>query len=369
MGSDSTMDIKFKKRLIDQVPYEACSVFDVNRDGYLDIVSGEYWYEGPKFMEKHKICNVLPIDEYYDDFSDYPIDVDGDGYLDIVTGAWWGETLRWRRNPGPRGGEWDVIDIDHCGSIETIRFFDIDGCGMPEVFPNTPGAPQVFYKLVCDENGKGLGHFTKHIIGSSMSGHGLGFGDINGDGRTDIILAGGWLEQPKDPYQTPWEFHSEFILGSASVPILTYDVTGNGQMDLIVGQAHNYGLDWWEQRRLPNGERAWVKHEIDATCSQYHDLWLADLDQDGDVELVTGKRYRAHNGRDPGAQDPLGVYYFKIKRGQFEKHIIDYGPAGIASGCGIYFWIEDITGNGYPDIVAPGKDGLFLFENLGAGSE
>ena len=114
-----------------------------------------------------------------------------------------------------------------------------------------------------------------------------------------------------------------------------------------------------------NGDRRWIKHEIDPTCSQYHDLWLVDLDRDGELELITGKRYRAHNGHDPGADDPLGIYYFKINGGRFEKHVIDFGPVEKASGCGIYFWVQDITGNGYPDIVAPGKDGLYLFENLG----
>jgi len=359
------MAIQFRKRLIDNVPYEAAAVFDVNNDGILDIVCGEYWYEGPDFAIKHKICDVEPVGEYFDDFSDYGMDVNGDGWLDIITGGWWGQTLRWRENP--RGvGLWQVHDIDRCGNIETIRFCDIDGCGIPEVFPNTPGEPQAFYKLVVDEHGRGTGRFTKHVIGQGPSGHGMGFGDINGDGRVDIILARGWLEQPANPLETPWAFHQEFDLGTASVPILAYDITGNGLCDLIVGQAHDYGLAWWEQRIGPDGQRSWTRHEIDATVSQYHDLWLADIDGDGAPELITGKRWRAHNDADPGSADPVGIYYFKINGGQFTKYVIDYGPAGQASGCGIYFWVADINGDGRLDIVAPGKDGLYLFETLGA---
>ena len=143
-------------------------------------------------------------------------------------------------------------------------------------------------------------------------------------------------------------------------------MNGDGLADLIVGQAHDYGLHWWEQGTDKSGARTWTRHDIDTTASQYHDLQLADIDGDGEVELVTGKRYRAHCGNDPGADDPIGVYYFKIKGGQFEKHVIDYGPASVASGAGIYFWIEDIDGSGTLDIVAPGKDGLYLFKNLGA---
>jgi hypothetical protein len=358
------MTVKFKKRLIDKVSYEAAAVFDVNDDGILDIVCGEYWYQGPDFVKKHKICDVMPSGEYYDDFSDYGLDVNGDGYPDIITGAWFGETLRWRENPG-NYGEWKVHDIDKCGPIETIRFFDIDGCGVPEIFPNTPTGPQAFYKLILDRQGRGTGKFEKFVISEGPSGHGMGFGDINGDGRVDIILADGWLEQPQNPYEGPWQFHPEFNLGSASVPILAYDITGNGLTDLIVGQAHDYGLAWWEQKRDEKGRRSWVKHDIDTTASQYHDLWLVDLDGDGQPELITGKRYRAHNGNDPGADDPIGIYYFKIHGGNFEKHVIDFGPVEEASGCGIYFWVEDINGDGRPDIVAPGKDGLYLFENLG----
>lgn len=359
------MPIKFRKRPLNQTPYEACSVFDVNNDGVLDIVCGAYWYQGPDFVLQHKICDVPPAGkDYHDDFSDFPMDVDGDGFMDIITGSWWSGALRWRKNPGTPDSEWKTFTIDKSPAIETIRYYDIDGCGVPEIFPNTPGGPQVFYKLIRDAKGKGTGEFQKVVIYESKSGHGMGFADINGDGRMDIVLAGGWLEQPEDPFNVPWTFHPEFSLGGASIPILGHDVTGNGLCDLIVGQAHDYGLHWYEQVLNADGNRSWIKHEIDMSASQYHDLMLVDLDKDGELELVTGKRYYAHD-IDPGANDPVGVYYFKINNGSFEKHIIDYGPVGEASGNGIYMWIQDVTGNGYPDIVAPGKEGLFLFENLG----
>jgi len=360
------MSIRFKKRLLDDVKYEACSVFDVNNNGVLDIICGAYWYEGPDYKVRHKICEIPPEGEYFDDFSDYPMDVNGDGYQDIITGGWWGGTLRWRENP--RGnGEWKAHDIDRCGPIETIRYYDIDNCGVPEIIPNTPCGPQVFYKLIVDANRKGTGEFEKHVIYEGKSGHGLGFGDINSDGRIDIILRNGWLEQPENPFGGLWIFHQDFDLGSASVPVLAYDITGNGLTDLIVGQAHDFGLAWWEQMIDKDGARSWIKHEIDNTMSQYHDMQLVDIDGDGELELLTGKRYRAHCGKDPGETDdfPVGIYYFKIKGGRFEKHIIDHGPVSEATGCGIYFWVEDLNGNGRLDIVAPGKQGLYLFENLG----
>lgn len=366
------MAIRFTKRRIDTVPFEACSVADVNGDGVPDIVCGEYWYEGPTFEKKHRLAIIELLHEYYDDFANYPLDVDGDGYTDIVCGGWFGKTLQWRRNPGPgTDAEWETIPIDRCGHIETIRAFDIDGCGVPEIFPNTPKEPQAYYKLVRDAEGKGTGVFEKVVIGEGPSGHGLGFADVNGDGRVDIVLQHGWLEQPEAGLGTPgdWKFHEEFALGQASIPVLGYEIAGSGRCDLIVGQAHCYGLDWYEQVQEVDGTRGWRKHEIDATHSQVHDMQLVDLDLDGVPELVTGKRYRAHNDGDPGADDPVGLYYYKLKDGRFEKHVIDYGPAGEHSGCGIYFWVQDLTGNGYPDIVAPGKEGLYLFENRGPEGE
>ncbi len=360
------MPLKFRKVLIADERYESAAVFDVNNDGVPDIVSGAYWYEGPHYRAKHKIGTVAAEGEYYDDFSTIPLDVNGDGYLDFVTGGWWGNTLRWRENPGCPGKEWPEHTIAECGNVETTRAWDVDGDGQLEIVPNTPGGPLVVYKLAVDGHGRGRGRFTAHAIYARPQGHGLGFGDISGNGRGDFILVNGWLEAPADPLRGEWQLHPDFDLGVGSIPILVADVNGDGLNDLIVGQAHAYGLDWWEQRVDSAGRRTWLKHPIDPYNSQYHDLWWIDVDGDGACELVTGKRYRAHCDGDPGAFDPVGLYYFKWNGESFSKQIVDYGPARTGKGCGIHFWMADLTGNGLPDIVAPGKDGLYVFFNEGS---
>ncbi len=357
---------RFQKILIADERYESAGVFDVNNDGIPDIVSGAYWYPGPRYDRKCRIGPIQAIGEYFDDFSTIPMDVDGDGYLDFITGGYWGNTLRWRQNPGgdPDKG-WAEHVIAETGPVETTRAWDVDGDGELEIVPNTPPGPQRVYKLVRDAAGKGTGRFTEHVLSDGASGHGLGFGDVDGCGRGEIILANGFLKAPANPLGgEKWTFHPEFNLGSASVPILVVDVNGDGLNDLIVGQSHAYGLDWWEQR-VQGGKRSWIKHPIDPFNSQYHDLFWVDIDGDGQPELVTGKRYRAHNGKDPGGYDAVGLYYFKWTGEGFAKQVIDFGSPRGASGCGIHFVVTDIDGDGRLDIVAPGKGGLFLYRNLG----
>jgi len=352
------MPLHFRKQFISEERFESAGVLDVDGDGHLDIVSGGYWYAGPDFRTKCPVGDVMAAGEYYDDFSTIPMDVNGDGYPDVVTGGFFGAALQWRENPkGKRDEPWELHEIDKCGNVETTRAWDIDGDGQLEIVPNLPGGPLAAYKLVD-------GAFKKHVLWEGPQGHGLGGGDIAGNGRMDVALAGGWLEAPARPLEEPWTFHQDFDLGSASVPILVADVDGDGLNDLIVGQSQDYGLQWWQQQR-DGDKRTWIQRPIDPFNSQYHDMQWVDIDGDGQCELVTGKRYRAHCGNDPGADDPIGLYYFKWTGEGLSKQVIDHGPAGAASGCGIHFAIADLTGDGRLDIVAPGKEGLFVFFNEG----
>ncbi len=358
------MPLRFTRQFLAAESFEAAGVWDVNGDGVPDIVSGSYWYQGPDFRRRHFLGDSRRVGEYWSDFSVVPLDVNGDGRTDFITGGYWGD-FQWRECPADPTQPWVAHPLPAVGNIETTRAWDLDGDGVLEIVPNAPPQALQVLKLVTDAQGRGTGQFTTHVLKAGPSGHGLGCGDLAGHGRADLVLAQGWLEAPARPWDEPWVFHPEFDFGNASIPILVADVNGDGVNDLIVGQAHGYGLHWYEPVRQADGTRRWTQHLIDSRHSQYHDLRWADLDGDGRPELITGKRWRAHNGRDPGEFDDVGIYYYRWDGARFIPHVISHGPPGVGAGCGIQFALADLRGTGRLDVVAPGKDGLQVFFNEG----
>ena len=359
------MPVKFRKQILAYESYESAGVAHFKGSSHLDIASGAWCYHGPDFRQKSRIWTPPSCHQYYDDFATISMDATGNGHPDIITGGYFGETLFLLQNPGTEDvEEWDKVVIDdEIRCIETIRAWDIDGDGDLEIIPNLVGQAFIAYKLLRDACGRPTGKFQKiQFFDAVNQGHGLGAADMTGNGRLDILCPFGWLEAPIDPWEGEWTLHTEWKLKSPSIPILAHDYDGDGIPELIAGRAHDYGLSWYQRTSEGKG---WVEHPIDPFNSQYHDMQFSDIDGDGVPEIVTGKRYYAHNGKDPGADDDVGLYYFKWTGEGFAKQVIDYGPFGRGKGCGISFAIADLNENGRPDVVAPGKDGLCLYWNEG----
>ncbi|HZT37542.1 MAG TPA: VCBS repeat-containing protein [Bryobacteraceae bacterium] len=344
--------------MIDWTASEPAAAADINGDGQLDIISGEHWYEGPKWI-KHKFREINFTNNYVDDFSDLPVDVNGDGRVDIVSCAWFARKLWWNENPGQPGALWKEHVIDARSPVEFAFLVDLDNDGQArELLPEFGDGktPLTWYEI---RNGA----FVPHAVSDHSYGHGIGAGDVNRDGRNDILTPQGWFEAPHDPRSGSWTFHGDFKLGDTGF-IHVLDINRDGRNDIVYSMAHNYGIYWLEQ----TAAGGWTRHVIDESWSQSHALVVADVNRDGQMDLVTGKRYMAHNGRDPGEREPLGLYwyeYFQSASGAVEwvKHVIDYGSR---AGGGMQIAVVSFEPKKYPDIVAGGKAGLFLFRSPAA---
>jgi hypothetical protein len=362
--------VRFVAHRIDSVRGEACGVGDFNHDGKPDIVAGEFLYLAPDFKPQ-KIRTVLgKIDEqgkgYTWDFMNAPLDVDGDGLLDVVACSWHGMKIEWYRNPGAAGGEWSANLIEQNGNYEHGELWDLDNDGKAqEVLPAVVGT--IWYEVGKLPDGKrGV---VKHVVSEKPMEWGVGAGDVNGDGRCDILRPNAWFEAPADPRTGQWKEHP-WAIGSKqegkvghTAQICVYDVNKDGLNDLVASSAHEYGIFWYEQVR-DGAEIRFKQHLIDGSWTQAHAVTLADLDNDGDLELVTGKRFMAHDGNDPDEYAPLGVYWYDVKRGSnpvWTKHVISYNEQ---IGAGLNIPVADLDGDGDLDIVVTGKwGGPVWFEN------
>ena len=391
-GPDGKPRLAFLTHRLGTDHAEAISMIDMNGDGFVDLLSGAYWYENPGAgggeWKQHQFRTVGTHNEFVSDCGEWVVDVDHDGLPDLVTTGWISNGLWWFRNPGPKvtaaGTQWVGERITDSFDTEGGAFADINGDGKPDValaHYNRAGVLWVDF---------GKGKPKVHHVGNQVQdGHGVGVADIDGDGKADILTTHGWFQQV-DADADKWVWHADWTLGDAGFPILGYDVNHDGRMDLIYGQGHGYGLYWLEQtgtREHPG----WKRHMIDESFSQSHALALVDLDGSGTPQLVTGKRYRGHSGADPGSYDPNVVYAYRLPgAAELAAAKAHAGGAGTPAGgpmtiadpasdpvfartalslngtatIGTQIVSGDFDHDGDMDFATAGKLGVHVFENL-----
>ncbi len=353
---------------------------DVNRDGHLDIIVPPFIYLGPDYVtarEFYAAQTLNPSTEYPMVMVGFAGDFTGDGWPDFLS------TNGGRLYVNPKGEprRWDVYPNVVTGVSEICIMKDIDGDGAPDLVHVGPNGT-LQYSKPDPANPTGPWLATTISEPGSTGAHGIGAGDINGDGRVDIVNAYGWWEQPPKGQQGLWTYHPQAFArwnGRASEgggEMAVYDVNGDKLADVVTAlQAHGFGIAWFEQKRDAAGKISFVEHMIaddysaknagGVTFSEPHGSTSADVDGDGIPDFIVGKRYWSHHEGflDPDPYGPPVLYAYLTRRNPKAPGGAEFVPELIhnESGAGSQILAADLNKDGSVDIVTSGTRGAFVF--------
>jgi hypothetical protein len=370
--------ITWKKTILDRkFRSEGVAVGDVNKDGKMDVLNGEYWYEAPDWTPHE----LQPPADFKDGLGNYSRvffcwceDLNGDGYSDLIVIDFPGAPCYWMENPKGKEGHWKKHQIWHSACNETPIYADLLGAGRKVLVmgfqppgKETEGQMAYFTPDEKDPTARWIMHAIsqpsspgKEIPGTRKFSHGLGVGDMNGDGKNDVMCTGGWWEQPEKADGTSaWMFHPA-NLGQACADMFAYDVDGDGRTDVLSTSAHQFGI-WWHRNGMDpkTKQQQWTTETLfGRLMSETHAAHFVDIDGDGQKDLVTGKRWWSHGRSEPGSGWAAPIVWLKATKNadkwtSFFPMLIDDD-----SGIGTQFAVADINGDGLLDVISSNKKGV-----------
>jgi putative membrane-bound dehydrogenase-like protein len=350
---------------------EGATAADIDKDGQVDIVSGPYWYAGPDWQTKHAFYEpeVFSINGYSDNFFAYAHDLTGDGWLDVLVIGFPGKEARLYVSPGKfdKDVPWAMHVVADVVDNESPVFTDTTGDGKPEIVCSTAGRFGWFSPNWDRPTEKWVFNAVTEDMKVAKFTHGLGIGDVDGDGKLDLLEARRWWQNTKEKF-----VQHNFAAGvGGGAQMFAYDFDGNGTNDVFTSlAAHRYGVAVYLQNKAAPDQPTWQRvmlasenpadNDYGIVFSQPHAAALADINGDGVQDIVTGKRYWAHNGHDPDERGPRVVYWYETHRDgkgavDFIPHLIDAN-----SGVGVDVQVHDVNGDRLPDIVVGNKAGVYV---------
>lgn len=379
---------RFKVQRISDMYYSwGADAADFNKDGSMDVVAGPYIYFGPDFTKHKEIFTAIavgPSKEFTSTNVQFTYDFNGDGWPDVLTSP---SRAVLFLNPKGESRRWKSYDILPSVQSEITDFVDIDKDGVPELVYAAEGFMR-YAKFDKNDPGKPWKEYTISGKGYGMA-HGIGTGDINGDGRIDLLNAMGWWEQPATlSAETTWKYHPIAFgrygrrgsnIGGSLMAV--YDANGDGLNDVVTNlNVHGFGLAWFEQKRDASGNITFTRHMIsddysaksagNVTFSQAHGATFADVDKDGIPDYIVGKRNFTHldNMYDPDSYGPSVLYWYRTVRNPKAPGGAEFVPELIhnRSGAGSEVTAVDINKDGAVDIITSTNKGTFIYWNVGA---
>lgn len=360
---------------------------DFNKDGKLDIVSGPYVYFGPDYTRSREIYPAVAVNPSVnyamDDWVEHAGDYTGDGWADIITTSHAGggkEGAMLYINPKGESRRWKKVQVVAPIDSEATVMKDVDGDGKPDLVYMGGGYMCWAQPDPANPEGKWLVHQVSEE--GPWPAHGIGAGDVNGDGRVDILGADGWWEHPagaaangKWPYH-PVAFGDWGRTSPGGAEMGVYDVNGDGVPDVVTTlQAHGWGIAWFEGKKSSSGEITFTRHLVmghtaaesagGVVFTEPHGTAIADMDGDGIPDFVVGKRYWSHldDEYDPDPYGPAVLYWYKTVRdksapggARLEPHLIHN-----RSGVGSDVLPVDLNGDGAMDVVTSTRSGTYIF--------
>ena len=377
---------RFRMQRIDEFYYAwGMAAADFNNDGVLDIVAGPNYYLGPAYTSRREIDiahSQSPSTSFARTMIDYAYDFTGDGWADVLAGE--SRPMHLYVNPKGANRRWEKHSVLPQITSELALMRDVDGDGKPEIIFATGGVGGIL-AFAWPDPANATAPWPAHTISERgpAHGHGLGAGDINGDGRIDVLQAAGWWEQPSSgPRSGLWKYHAYAFgrwgraEGAGGAEMVVYDVNGDGLSDVVAGlNAHGFGLAWFQQKRDAAGNITFDRHMIiddysttnagGVTISEMHGATMADVDRDGVADFITGKRLFSHQESwvDPDPHGDAAIYWFRTVRNPKAPGGAEFLPELIhnKSGVGSQVLATDLNKDGRVDIVTSTNRGTFIF--------